>query len=67
MVPAEASGSYEVLTAAMKDHVLASGAVVGLGEKDPNSKGSELHAARAQARRLRPPWDAGRTAPDLAR
>ncbi len=33
--PAEASGSYDVLLAAMKDHVLASGEVVGLGQKDP--------------------------------
>jgi para-nitrobenzyl esterase len=37
VVPAEAASSYEVLTSAMKDHVLASGAVVGLGEKDPNA------------------------------
>ena len=36
-VPAEAGISYEVLTSAMKDHVLASGAVVGLGEKDPSA------------------------------
>ncbi len=35
--PAEASASYDVLVAAMKDHVLASGEVVGLGQKDPMS------------------------------
>ena len=35
--PAEASASYDVLIAAMKDHVLASGEVVGLGQKDPMS------------------------------
>ncbi len=35
--PAEASASYDVLIATMKDHVLASGEVVGLGQKDPMS------------------------------
>jgi Raf kinase inhibitor-like YbhB/YbcL family protein len=34
-LPAEAGASYEALSGAMKDHVLASGQVIGLGEKDP--------------------------------
>ena len=29
--------SYDTLTAAMKDHVLASGQIIGLGEKDPQA------------------------------
>ncbi|MBL8554051.1 MAG: YbhB/YbcL family Raf kinase inhibitor-like protein [Phenylobacterium sp.] len=36
-VPPEAAASYEALAAAMKDHILASGEVVGLGEKDPEA------------------------------
>jgi para-nitrobenzyl esterase len=37
MLPAEAGASYEALVAAMKDHVLASGEIVGLGQVDPNA------------------------------
>jgi len=36
-LPAEAGASYETLSSAMKDHVLASGQVIGLGEKDPQA------------------------------
>lgn len=36
-VPLEASASYEALTGAMQGHILASGQVVGLGEKDPEA------------------------------
>jgi para-nitrobenzyl esterase len=45
IVPAEAGGSYEVLTSAMEGHVLASGEVVGLGEKDPNAPPTALKPA----------------------
>jgi len=34
---ADAGATYDSLTAAMKDHVLASGEVVGLGSVDPNA------------------------------
>jgi para-nitrobenzyl esterase len=34
-LPAEAGASFDVLVGGMKGHVLASGEVVGLGEKDP--------------------------------
>jgi para-nitrobenzyl esterase len=37
-VPDAAASSYEALTTAMTGHVLASGEVVGLGEKDPNAR-----------------------------
>lgn len=37
IVPAEAGSSYAVLTDAIRDHVLASGEVVGMGEKDPDA------------------------------
>lgn len=37
-VPDEAGSSYAALTKAMEGHVLASGEVVGLGEKDPAAK-----------------------------
>ena len=36
-LPAEAGMSLEMLTAAMKDHVLASGELVGLGQVDPSA------------------------------
>jgi len=35
--PAEASGSLQVLMDAMKDHVLASGELVGLAQADPDA------------------------------
>jgi para-nitrobenzyl esterase len=34
---ADAGATYDSLTAAMKDHVLASGQVIGLGQADPNA------------------------------
>jgi para-nitrobenzyl esterase len=34
-LPAEAGASLDTLTAAMKDHVLASGELIGLGQVDP--------------------------------
>jgi phosphatidylethanolamine-binding protein (PEBP) family uncharacterized protein len=34
-LPADALASYATLTAAMKDHVLASGEVIGLGRVAP--------------------------------
>jgi para-nitrobenzyl esterase len=37
MIPAEANADYDLLIASMKDHILASGEVVGLGERDPNA------------------------------
>jgi para-nitrobenzyl esterase len=36
-IPAEALASYEALTGAMKDHVLASGQTIGLGQVDPTA------------------------------
>jgi para-nitrobenzyl esterase len=36
-LPAEAGATIESLTAAIKDHVLASGEVIGLGQVDPNA------------------------------
>jgi para-nitrobenzyl esterase len=36
-LPADAGASYDALTAAMKDHVLASGQLIGLGQVDPNA------------------------------
>ncbi|MGC4083785.1 MAG: YbhB/YbcL family Raf kinase inhibitor-like protein [Vicinamibacterales bacterium] len=36
-LPAEAGASLDALIAAMKDHVLASGEVIGLGQVDPNA------------------------------
>lgn len=36
-VPSEPAPTYDTLTAAMKDHVLASGEIVGLGQVDPNA------------------------------
>jgi para-nitrobenzyl esterase len=37
-VPAEAGSSFEAMTKAMAGHILASGEVVGLGQKDPEAK-----------------------------
>ncbi|MBS1818763.1 MAG: YbhB/YbcL family Raf kinase inhibitor-like protein [Acidobacteria bacterium] len=36
-LPTDAGASYTALTAAMKDHVLASGELIGLGQVDPNA------------------------------
>ena len=36
-LPADAGASFEALTGAMKDHVLASGQVIGLGQVDPSA------------------------------
>jgi para-nitrobenzyl esterase len=36
-LPADAGATIESLTAAMKDHVLASGEIIGLGQVDPNA------------------------------
>ena len=36
-LPAEAGASLDALTAAMKDHVLASGELIGLGQVDPSA------------------------------
>ncbi len=54
---ADAGATIESLTAAMKDHVLASGEIIGLGQVDPN--------APAAARRGAPP--AGAPAPGAGR
>jgi para-nitrobenzyl esterase len=37
VIPADPAITYDSLTAQMKDHVLASGEVVGLGSADPNA------------------------------
>lgn len=37
MLPADAGATYDSLIAAMKDHVLASGQIVGLGQADPSA------------------------------
>ena len=37
VLPADAAASYEAITAAMKDHVLASGELVGLGQIMPST------------------------------
>lgn len=37
-VPAEAGASFEAMTKAMDGHMLASGEIVGLGQKDPEAK-----------------------------
>jgi len=54
-LPADAGATLDSLTAAMKDHVLASGELIGLGQVDPN--------APAPARRGGPP--AGAPPPGL--
>jgi para-nitrobenzyl esterase len=36
-IPADPAPTYDSLTAAMKDHVLASGEIIGLGQVDPNA------------------------------
>jgi hypothetical protein len=36
-LPVEAGATYDALVGAMKDHVLASGEVIGLGQVDPNA------------------------------
>jgi para-nitrobenzyl esterase len=36
-IPADPAPNYDALTAAMKDHVLASGEIIGLGQVDPNA------------------------------
>ena len=36
-IPTDTPLTYEALTAAMKDHVLASGEIIGLGQVDPNA------------------------------
>jgi para-nitrobenzyl esterase len=36
-IPVDASATYVSLTGAMKDHILASGEVVGMGSVDPNA------------------------------
>jgi para-nitrobenzyl esterase len=36
-LPADAGASFDALTAAMKDHVLASGQIIGLGQVDPSA------------------------------
>lgn len=36
-IPTDTPLTYEALTAAMKDHVLASGETIGLGQVDPNA------------------------------
>jgi hypothetical protein len=36
MVPTDASLTYDQLTAAMKNHVLASGELIGLGQVAPS-------------------------------
>lgn len=36
-LPADAGATLDSLTAAMKDHVLASGEIIGLGQVDPNA------------------------------
>ena len=36
-IPVDASATYVSLTSAMKDHILASGEVVGMGSVDPNA------------------------------
>lgn len=36
-LPADPAMSYEAMSAAMKDHVLASGEVIGLGQVDPSA------------------------------
>jgi para-nitrobenzyl esterase len=36
-IPADPAITYDALAAAMKDHVLASGEVIGLGQADPNA------------------------------
>src|SRR5262249_32573004 len=37
---ADAGATFDALTAAMKDHVLASGQIIGLGQVDPGAPGS---------------------------
>jgi para-nitrobenzyl esterase len=36
-LPADAGATFDSLTAAMKDHVLASGQIIGLGQVDPSA------------------------------
>ncbi|WP_337187946.1 YbhB/YbcL family Raf kinase inhibitor-like protein [Phenylobacterium sp.] len=48
VLPPEAGATYDALTAAMKNHILASGQVVGLGEKDPQAPPPAPRPAPAQ-------------------
>ena len=58
-LPETAGASIDALTAAMKDHVLASGEIVGLGSVDPN--------APPPARRGGPGGAGGATPPPAGR
>jgi len=44
-LPAEAGATYDALTAAMKDHVLASGELIGLGVVDPSAPAPAMRGA----------------------
>jgi len=46
-LPADAGATYESLIAAMKDHVLASGELIGLGQADPNAPPAPARGGRA--------------------
>jgi para-nitrobenzyl esterase len=45
-IPADALPTYDALTGAMKDHVLASGETIGLGQVDPNAAPAGRGGAR---------------------
>jgi Raf kinase inhibitor-like YbhB/YbcL family protein len=59
-LPADAGATIESLTAAIKDHVLASGELVGLGQVDPNAPPP---ARRRGGPRGPPPGDCGAPPP----
>jgi para-nitrobenzyl esterase len=48
-IPADPALTYEALTAAMKDHVLASGEVIGLGQVDPSAPAPQRGGGRGGA------------------
>jgi para-nitrobenzyl esterase len=47
-LPESAGASFDALTGAMKDHVLASGEVIGLGQVDPNAPPPQRRGAPGQ-------------------
>jgi para-nitrobenzyl esterase len=55
MLPADAGATYDSLLAAMKDHVLASGEVIGLGQVDPSAPPPAARGAAPAPAPAQPP------------
>jgi para-nitrobenzyl esterase len=56
-IPADPAPTYETLTAAMKDHVLASGEIIGLGQVDPSAPAPAPRGGRQGGDAAAPPRD----------